>query len=566
MTKQSLPGAKPKKPVPQSAAGDAKASAAASGTGDKTPLVEAVGPTKAKRAPRPGSDRLARAHGAPGNGSPAAQGEAQSVDRAIAVEQARREKEEAHRLKTARRKAASAEKRARQEAALAKRKSSNGTAPEERQAQGAEGQAAPAAESDAAIADRRAKEEQARLEREEAERLKAARQEAANAEKRARQEAILAQRVAEQEALIAERQRQNEALVAERQRLQEEALAERERQREALVAERLALRETILAEREEQRRVVIEERRAQDPFAAFIDDDQRLGVPASDPAPNAARRPVIVVKDISKTFHKDFRKSSIKTTLALLIPWRSPFVSYPETGDERRFFRLRDISFTIFEGERVAILGTPRSGKTALMRLIAGITIADKGSVRRYRPVTPFLTMGVGFLQMVTVAENAQFNLALNGRPHSGIREAVTEALAFAGLTDKRDWHLYDLEPEERRRLSVACALAIDADVILFDGAPVSKDIGFTRAAFSRLREKLEGKTLVVAGAAPPPLDALRISRGILLDGGQMIFDGPIGEAYAILSKRLGDLRKLSAGDTPESEPEEDFSPEDEFF
>lgn len=406
---------------------------------------------------------------------------------------------------------------------------------------------------------------------------------AANAAKKQKQllalahrEELARQRTIAKEALAKERHRVTLAIGAHRTAAEEQK-KERSRlaaeQKEQKIQEIVTAREHIVsakaqaaAEKELLRITTLKEKNSLNPFSPFVETFDNLPMPQDDSLHTLSERPIVIeVKNATTIFHKDFRKSSIRTFTGLVLPWRSKDKGIAEVTEIGRKFSLFDMSFDIRSGDRLAIIGVPRSGKSSLLRLLAGVIEPDVGSVRRYRPVSPFLSLGVGFVPMGTVWENARFNMALNGLSPDCSAEKVNEALDFAGLSAKKNWHLFDLEPEEKRHLSIACTLFVEAEIVLFDGPPVSRDIGFTRATFFLMRERLKTQTLVMTGNAEAAFKALQISRCLMLDNGALVFSGALDDGFASLREKLGDRARASMASTP-SASEDDIENEEMLF
>ena len=148
-----------------------------------------------------------------------------------------------------------------------------------------------------------------------------------------------------------------------------------------------------------------------------------------------------------------------------------------------RFVALDDVSFTVSEGELLALLGPSGSGKTSLLRIIAGLEQADSGSVlfdgddaARRDP----RDRGVGFVfqhyalfRHMTVFENVAFGLRVRRRPsrpmESEIRRKVTDLLALVQLDYLGDRYPSQLSGGQRQRVALARALAVEPKVLLLD-------------------------------------------------------------------------------------------------
>jgi sulfate/thiosulfate transport system ATP-binding protein len=147
------------------------------------------------------------------------------------------------------------------------------------------------------------------------------------------------------------------------------------------------------------------------------------------------------------------------------------------------FVALDDVSFTVKQGELLALLGPSGSGKTTLLRIIAGLEEADSGSVlfdgddaTRRDP----RDRGVGFVfqhyalfRHMTVVENVAFGLRVRPRGQrptdAEIRARVNELLALVQLDYLGDRYPSQLSGGQRQRVALARALAVQPKVLLLD-------------------------------------------------------------------------------------------------
>jgi len=147
------------------------------------------------------------------------------------------------------------------------------------------------------------------------------------------------------------------------------------------------------------------------------------------------------------------------------------------------FVALDDVSFTVGQGELLALLGPSGSGKTTLLRIIAGLEYADSGSVlfdgddaARRDP----RDRGVGFVfqhyalfRHMTVFENVAFGLRVRPRgerpPDGEIRRKVNDLLALVQLDYLGGRYPSQLSGGQRQRVALARALAVEPKVLLLD-------------------------------------------------------------------------------------------------
>jgi ABC-type Fe3+/spermidine/putrescine transport system ATPase subunit len=140
---------------------------------------------------------------------------------------------------------------------------------------------------------------------------------------------------------------------------------------------------------------------------------------------------------------------------------------------------LDNINFDVSEGEIVVLLGASGSGKTTILRIIAGLETSDIGSVRLHgRDVSelPARERGVGVIfqqyalfPQMSVEKNIGYGLRLRGKPKKGVKQKVNELIELVELGEHRKKYPLQLSGGQQQRVAIARALAYDPDILLFD-------------------------------------------------------------------------------------------------
>lgn len=140
---------------------------------------------------------------------------------------------------------------------------------------------------------------------------------------------------------------------------------------------------------------------------------------------------------------------------------------------------LDDIGFDVSEGESLVLLGASGSGKTTILRIIAGLENPDKGTVILHgKDVTelPARERGVGVIfqdyalfPRMTVEKNIGYGLRIRGKSRSEIKETVDRLLTLVRLEEHRSKYPSQLSGGQQQRVSIARALAYKPQVLLFD-------------------------------------------------------------------------------------------------
>src|SRR3982751_198163 len=137
---------------------------------------------------------------------------------------------------------------------------------------------------------------------------------------------------------------------------------------------------------------------------------------------------------------------------------------------------LDNINFEVAEGEIVVLLGASGSGKTTILRIIAGLEMPDTGSILLHgKDVTqlPARERGTGVIfqsyalfPKMSVAKNIGYGLRLRGKPRAEIRKKVDELIELVRLEEHRDKYPSQLSGGQQRRVAIARALAYQPEVL----------------------------------------------------------------------------------------------------
>lgn len=202
-------------------------------------------------------------------------------------------------------------------------------------------------------------------------------------------------------------------------------------------------------------------------------------------------QPIVVINNLTKSFKIPLEASSgIKQKLINILKGRKGY---------RVFTPLKDIDFTINEGDFFGIVGRNGSGKSTLLKTIAGIYTPNSGSVEVGGSLVPFIELGVGFNPELTGRENVFLNGALLGFSHDEMEAMYDKIVDFAELGDFMEERLKNYSSGMQVRLAFSIAIRAHADILLLDEVLAVGDEAFQKKCYAYFDKlKREKRTVIL--------------------------------------------------------------------
>ena len=193
-----------------------------------------------------------------------------------------------------------------------------------------------------------------------------------------------------------------------------------------------------------------------------------------------------------------------------------------------------DLSFEIRKGESVAFLGRNGMGKSTTLKMISGLAFPNSGAIQVNGRISALLELTAGFDNELTGRENIRIRGLIMGMNDEELAAVEGKVVEFAELDLYMDQPLRTYSSGMRARLGFAFAVAIDPEILIVDEALSVGDKSFQQKCKARIREIMADENvtvLLVTHSAPVARELC--ARGIVLDQGVKMFDGPIGDAIA---------------------------------
>jgi ABC-2 type transport system ATP-binding protein len=199
-------------------------------------------------------------------------------------------------------------------------------------------------------------------------------------------------------------------------------------------------------------------------------------------------------------------------------------------GQPDSFWPLRNVSFSVEQGEAIGVVGLNGQGKSTLLKLVAGVLKPDEGSVNVHGEVAPLIELTGGFEGNLTVKENISIVSGLHGMRRAEIARRMDDIIDFAELDDFVNTPFKHLSSGMKARLAFSVVSQLEAPTLLVDEVLAVGDRTFRHKCYARIEELLDGgRTLFLVAHSAGNLRRF-CSRGLYIDGGTLALDAPIGE------------------------------------
>jgi lipopolysaccharide transport system ATP-binding protein len=190
------------------------------------------------------------------------------------------------------------------------------------------------------------------------------------------------------------------------------------------------------------------------------------------------------------------------------------------------FWALRDVSFTIQQGEAVGIIGRNGAGKSTLLKLLSRITEPTTGRIELEGRVASLLEVGTGFHPELTGRENIYLNGSVLGMSHTEIRARFDEIVAFAEVDRFLDTPVKRYSSGMYMRLAFSVAAHLEPEILIVDEVLAVGDADFQKKCIGKMQtvSSHEGRTVLFVSHTMAAIRQL-CTRCILLGHGKIVAD-----------------------------------------
>jgi ABC-type polysaccharide/polyol phosphate transport system ATPase subunit len=197
------------------------------------------------------------------------------------------------------------------------------------------------------------------------------------------------------------------------------------------------------------------------------------------------------------------------------------------------FEALKGISFAIGKGEVVGIVGRNGSGKSTILKVIAGIYKPTSGTVQTDGQIAAMIELGAGFHPELTGRENIMISGLLLGYSRRDMQRLENRIMEFAELGEFIDSPVKQYSSGMYMRLAFAVTTEVDPDILLVDEILAVGDAPFQQKCLDRMQQfRQAGKTIVFV-SHDAQITRHFCDRVLLIQAGRLIDDGPPGQVLS---------------------------------
>ena len=217
---------------------------------------------------------------------------------------------------------------------------------------------------------------------------------------------------------------------------------------------------------------------------------------------------------------------------------------HPQAGPEpNTFWALKDVSFTVEQGDIVGIIGRNGAGKSTLLKVLTRITEPTSGRAVLRGRVGSLLEVGTGFHPELTGRENIFLNGAILGMRRREIERKFDEIVAFAEVERFIDTPVKRYSSGMYVRLAFAVAAHLDPEILLVDEVLAVGDAEFQKKCLGKMKDVAgEGRTVLFVSHNMAAVQTLCL-RALLLQAGSIIASGPAQDIVVAYEDSLCDSR-----------------------
>ena len=206
------------------------------------------------------------------------------------------------------------------------------------------------------------------------------------------------------------------------------------------------------------------------------------------------------------------------------------------------FYALKGINLEIKKGEAVGIIGANGAGKSTLLKILSRVTAPSEGDIWINGRIASMLEVGTGFHPELTGRENIYMNGAILGMTRKEVDEKIESIIDFSECRQFIDTPVKRYSSGMYVKLAFSVASHLDSEIMIMDEVLAVGDMAFQKKCLDKMSDEAHGgKTILYVSHNMATIRNL-CSRCIVLNKGQIIFDGDVEKAIATYMNNAGSM------------------------
>lgn len=283
------------------------------------------------------------------------------------------------------------------------------------------------------------------------------------------------------------------------------------------------------------------------------------------------QEPIIKIQNISKeyklgvigakTLHEEFQSLSAK-----LRGKENPNLKIGVSSKKGTFKALDNVSFDIYKGETIGIIGRNGAGKSTLLKILSKITSPTDGKIYVKGRISSMLEIGTGFHPELTGLENIYLNGAILGMTKSEINRKLEEIIEFSECEEFINTPVKRYSSGMYVKLAFSVAAHLSSEILIMDEVLAVGDAAFSQKCINKMLSlaKQENRTILYVSHNMSTVEKL-CSRAVVLDKGKVSY---IGDTESAINMYLSSRENTSYNMyfTPDSNLLKNISPIEPIF
>ena len=224
------------------------------------------------------------------------------------------------------------------------------------------------------------------------------------------------------------------------------------------------------------------------------------------------------------------------------------------TKEKKTIFKATDdVSFKIYKGEKIGIIGFNGAGKSTLLKIISGVYTPDEGEVIINGNIAPLLSLGAGFDKNYSGRENIFLNGAILGYDEEFLKSKYDEILEFSELGEFINLPVKNYSSGMLSKLGFSIATIVDPDILILDEVLGVGDINFKKKSKEKIKSLMESNTTVLLVSHSIKEIRNICDKAIWIDKGKVV---DIGEVNSVCDKYEEAAKNASKEKTKKLKPQ----------